>query len=124
LIQSREYGFAEAVVRYFMFVCRDPSIELTLEEKAGMPGWVSSWVEEMQARGVRLQGDVLGPPDAARTIRVRDGQVQTSTGAFATARETVTGFNILECRDLDEAIEVSTKHPIARFGSIEIRPIS
>ncbi len=111
-------------MRYFMFVCRDSSIELAPEEKAAMPGWVSSWVEEMQKRGVRLQGEVLGPPVDARTIRVRNGEVETSPGAFALTGETITGFNILECRDLDEAIEVSTKHPIARFGSIEIRPIN
>jgi len=111
-------------VRYFMFVCRDSSIELTPDEKAAMPGWVSSWVEEMQTRGVRLQGDVLGPPVDARTIRVRNGEIQTSPGTFVRTAETISGFNILECRDLDEAIEVSTKHPIARFGSIEIRPIS
>jgi hypothetical protein len=111
-------------VRYFMFVCRDASIELLPDEKAAMPGWVSSWVEDMEKRGVRLQGDVLSPPVDARTIRVRNGEIQTSPGTFARTAETITGFNILECRDLEEAIEVSTKHPIARFGSIEIRPIS
>ena len=111
-------------MRFFMFVCRDPSIELTPEDKSRMPGWVTSWAEEMQARGVRLQGDVLGSPDEARTIRVRNDEVQSSFGVFAVTRETISGFNILECRDMDEAIEVSTKHPIARFGSIEIRPIN
>jgi hypothetical protein len=107
-----------------MFVCRDPSIELSTEEKELMPGWVTSWVDEMLARGVRLQGDVLGSPDDARTIRVRNGEVRTSLGAFATTREAITGFNVLECRDMHEAIEVSTKHPIARFGAIELRPIN
>jgi hypothetical protein len=107
-----------------MFVCRDPSIELTPGDKSSMPGWVTSWAEEMQARGVRLQGDVLGSPDEARTVRVRNGEVQSTLGVFAATRETISGFNILECRDMNEAIEVSTKHPIARFGSIEIRPIN
>jgi hypothetical protein len=94
------------------------------EDRAAMPGQVSAWVEEMVGRKIRLQGDVFGPADAGRTVRVRGGEQRVTPGPFAEAGQQVSGYNLLECADLDEAIEVATKHPIAKFGSIEIRPFA
>jgi hypothetical protein len=71
---------------------------------------------------VRLQGSALGPVTDATTVRVREGEVLISDGPFAEAKEQIGGFDILECADLDEALEVASKHPVARYGSIEVRP--
>jgi hypothetical protein len=106
-----------------MFVCRDLRIEFDAEQRAKIGPEVGAWVEEMQGRGVRLQGDVLAPAQETRTVRVRDGEVQIATGPLAETHEPISGFNILECGSLDEALEVSAKHPIARFGTIELRPL-
>jgi hypothetical protein len=111
-------------MKYMMLICRDPSIELSPQDRASMPGWVSAWVEEMDSRGIRLQGDLFQPASDARTVRIRDGQVQLANGPFADTREQIGGYNIIDCADLDEAIEVATKHPIARFGAVEVRPFS
>ena len=75
------------------------------------PGW-RRWTR----RGVRLQGDRLRPASDATTVRVRDGEVLIVDGPFAETKEQIAGFDILECADLDEAIEVAAKHPVARFG--------
>ena len=56
-------------------------------------------------------------------MRVRDGEVLTSDGPFAETKEQMGGFYIVDCKDLDEAIEVASKIPGARDGSIEVRPI-
>jgi hypothetical protein len=111
-------------MKYMMLICRDPSIELSPQDRASMPGWVSAWVEEMVGRGIRLQGDLFQPASDARTVRIRDGEVQLANGPFADTRELISGYNIIDCTDLNEAIEVATKHPIARFGAVEVRPFS
>jgi hypothetical protein len=82
----------------------------------------TAWVDEMNARGVRLDGNRLADTRAATTVRVRDADMLVTDGPFAETKEQVGGYDILECADLDEAIEIASKHPVARIGTIEIRP--
>ena len=108
-------------MRYMMFIYPDRSISLSDEERAQIPAAVGAWVSEMDSRGVRLMGNVLRPASDATTVRVRDGDVRVSDGPVSRTGEESTGFNILECADRDEAIEVASKHPVARFGTLELR---
>jgi hypothetical protein len=105
-------------VKYMMIVCYDPSIDRAQAE-GGMD--IDSWVTEMDGRGVRLDGHPLAPDDAT-TVRVRNGEVLISDGPFAETKELMVGYDLLECADLDEAIEVASKHPLARRGAMELRP--
>jgi hypothetical protein len=84
---------------------------------------VGAWVEEMSERNVRVFGDRLRPVSDATMVRVRHDELLVSDGPFAETREQIGGFDLLECKDLDEAIEVASKHPIAKYGTIEVRPI-
>jgi hypothetical protein len=59
----------------------------------------------------------------ARTIRRRNGKVIVTDGPFAETKEWIAGFDLLECANLDEAIEVASQHPMARFGRLELRPL-
>jgi hypothetical protein len=106
-----------ATVRYMLLVCVDRSIEVTPEEASA-----DAWAEEMDGRGVRRQGQRLRPISDATTVRLREGEVVLSDGPFAETKEQIAGFDVIECEDLDEAIEVASKHPVARFGAIEVRP--
>ncbi len=108
-------------MKYMLFIYPDRSVELNREEKAAIPAAVGAWVAEMDARGVRLQGHVLAPIADAATVRVRGGEVLLAAGPSGEAGEQITGFNILECADLDEALEVASKHPVATFGTLELR---
>ena len=76
----------------------------------------------MIGRGIRLDGDRLRPPREAKTVSVRDGEVMISDGPFAETKEVICGFDILECADIDEAVQVAAAHPVAQFGRIEVRP--
>lgn len=111
-------------MRFLMLVCRDASIELSPEERATIGQDVAAWVSEMKQRGVRLQGDVLAPVDASATVRVRADEVIVGHGPRVQITDPASGFNILSCATMDEAVEVAAKHPIARFGTIELRPIA
>jgi hypothetical protein len=110
-------------MKYTLFTYRDPSVQLAPEERAGIPPAVGAWCDEMEARGVRLEGHVLGPLDESRTIRIRDGRTTISDGPVGEQAVHIAGFNILECADLDEALEVASKNPGAKFGILELRPI-
>jgi hypothetical protein len=77
----------------------------------------------MEDRGIRLIGDRLRPPAEATSVRRSGGKVVTTDGPFAEAKEQFGGFDVIECRDLDEAIEVASKHPVTNFGRVEIRAV-
>jgi hypothetical protein len=113
-------------MRYMMLVCVDEAMELELpaEEAARIGPEAQAWVSEMEERGVRVQGQELARAQDATTIRVRGGEVVIADGPFAETKEQIAGFDILDCADLDEAMEVAAKHPVARFGSLELRPFA
>jgi hypothetical protein len=110
-------------MKYMLFTYRDPSVQLDPEQRAAVPAAVAAWCEEMDARGVRLEGHVLGPLTESRTIRIRAGETMVGDGPVAEQTVHIAGFNILECADLDEALEVASKNPGANFGILELRPI-
>jgi hypothetical protein len=110
---------AAGKTRYMMFVCTDPAVDP--QEFASMEP-VGPWVAEMDGRGIRLFGSELEPPGGARTVRGRASRAIVTDGPFAETKEQVAGFDVLECADLDEAIEVAARHPMARAGLLEVRP--
>jgi hypothetical protein len=79
--------------------------------------------QEMQEKGALVAGEGLYPTQTATTLRVRDGERAVTDGPFAETKEQLGGFYVLECKDLDEAIEWAAKIPGAQRGSIEIRPV-
>ena len=107
-------------MKYMMFVCTDtvPDTDKTDEPD------IDVWVAENDKRGRRLDGHELAPTAAATTVRVRNGELLLSDGPFAETKEVIVGYDLLECADLDEAIEVARTHPMARGGRIEIRPFA
>jgi hypothetical protein len=60
----------------------------------------------------------------ARTVRLRQGRLLVTDGPFAETKEWIAGFDLLECASLAEAIRIASGHPMARFGRIEVRPLS
>jgi hypothetical protein len=111
-------------VKFMLFIYPDTTVHLTAEERSVIPEAVGAWVSEMDGRGVREQGHVLHPVTEATTVRIRDGETMIGYGPLLDADPQISGFNILECANLDEAIEVASKHPVARFGVLELRPFA
>jgi hypothetical protein len=105
--------------RYMMLVCTDPAAD-PRELARVEPG--DTWAAEMDGRGIRLFGSQLEPPGTARTVRVRESRAIVTDGPFADTKEQIAGFDVLECADLDEAIEAAARHPMARAGTLEVRP--
>jgi hypothetical protein len=112
----------EAMMKYMMLICTDDSSGLSRPERAEIPAATEAWVKDMDGSGIRLVGDLLRAPGDATTVRVRNAQVLLADGPFAETKEQIAGFGIIECEDLDQALDVAAKHPVARFGLIEVRP--
>ena len=107
-------------MQYLMLVCSDgistPEIAATMQEHT------PAWVEEMDSSGARLLGNGLLGPDAAKSVRVRDGQTLVSDGPFAETKEFLAGIAVLNTHSEQEAIELAAKFPLARFHMVEVRP--
>ena len=82
-----------------------------------------TFTEAIAASGVLRAGDALEPVAMATTVRVRGGEVVVTDGPFAETKEQLGGYYVIECADLDAAIEIAARVPGAVPGSIEIRPI-
>jgi hypothetical protein len=109
-------------MKYLMLVCVNESVELSPAERAEIPAATEAWVSEMDSTGIRLLGNQLAPLSDATTVRVREAEVLLGDGPFVETKEQIAGFDLIECADLDQAIEVASKHPVARFGALQIRP--
>ena len=111
-------------MRYMLMICDDESGQVGPPAEVAADPRFRAWNEEVETRQVVLRGGArLRPSSDATTVRVRDGEVLLSDGPFAESKEQMGGYAIVECADLDEAIEVASKHPVAKFGVIEVRPI-
>ncbi|HZO34113.1 MAG TPA: YciI family protein [Gaiellaceae bacterium] len=111
-------------MRFMLFICAGPDLRLAPEDRATLPGEVEAWATDLADRGIRLMGHVFEPVGQAKTIRRRDGRLQVTDGPVSSAEEPIAGFNLLECDTLEEAVEVSITHPMAKYGSLELRAIA
>jgi hypothetical protein len=112
-------------MRYLLMICADENWvgSMTPDEGSAMLAEYGTFMEEMGKRGVVQGGERLRPTSDATTVTVRNGETLASDGPFAETKEQMGGYYVVECKDLDEAIEVASKIPGARHGSIEVRPI-
>lgn len=105
-------------MKFLMLVLSDPA--RSSDEEPPVP--IEQWVEEAYGSGKATDGDRLRPSAEARTIRRRDGEVRVTDGPVTPAHVEIAGFDILECADMEEAITLAGRHPMATAGIIELRP--
>ena len=105
-------------MQYVMLVRVDPELAAT---EAGAP--VEPWVEEGARTGMRLEGDPLEEVESATTVRVRDGKTLVSDGPYVETKEFIAGYDLLQADDLEQAIDYAARHPVAKFGALELREV-
>ncbi|MFB9299575.1 YciI family protein [Kibdelosporangium philippinense] len=84
---------------------------------------VNAFAEECRRRGALVAGDALQPESTATTVSVREGKTLITDGPFVETHEHLGGYYVLDCRNLDEALDLAAMCPMAEQGSIEVRPI-
>jgi hypothetical protein len=112
-------------MKYALTIYRDEQARETATEEQQQAVTRAYWqlTEEMQQKGVMVAGEGLYPTATATTVRVRDGERSVTDGPFAETKEQLGGFYIVDCENLDEAIEWASKIPGAASGSVEVRPV-
>ena len=101
----------------------DATAAPTPEEMRAEMDAYDAFTKEVVDRKMMLSAEALHPTHTATTVRVRNGKTTSTDGPFAETKEVLGGFYLLECKNLDEAIEMAAKIPGAKVGSIEVRPV-
>ncbi len=112
-------------MRYMLLIYASEAdyLHMTSEERASIMQGHGAFTQETMQRGILMGGAPLQPTSTAMTVRFRKGKTLVVDGPFAETKEQLAGIYILDCKTLDEAIELATKIPDALHGSIEIRPV-
>jgi len=115
----------EGPVKYMLLICRDEPAwdKLGVTERQQVYAEMLKLSEELTARGQYLGGFPLHPSSAATSVRVRDGKRLVTDGPFAETREQLGGYMIVDVKDLDEAIAIAARIPLARTSTVEVRPV-
>jgi hypothetical protein len=96
---------------------------MTKEEKHRLDSDSLGYDRDLMASGHMIHAEALQSPSSAVTVRVRNGETSVTDGPFIETKEYLGGFILIEAKDLNDAIRVSAGIPLAKFGSIEVRPI-
>ncbi len=111
-------------MRYLLLIYNTEPTEAVPEElMASEQGAYNAFTAAVRETGQFEAGEALQPTSTATTVRVENGRTITTDGPFAETKEQLGGFYLVDCRDIDEAIELAARIPGATHGSIEIRPI-
>jgi hypothetical protein len=112
-------------MRYLCLIYDDEKqwARMSQKEAGEMNAEYFAYTEGIKASGHYLGGNALQPVSTASTVRVRNGSISTTDGPFAETKEQLGGYYLVEARDLNDAIQVASRIPAARSGSVEVRPI-
>jgi len=111
-------------VKYLLLVYLDETWEKrSLAERQEVYWAQVKATEELRARGQYLGGNPLHPTSTATSVRVRDGKRLLTDGPFAETSEHLGGYMLIDVENLDEAIAFAARGPLARVGTIEVRPV-
>ncbi|MCM3781300.1 YciI family protein [Microbacterium hydrocarbonoxydans] len=106
-------------MEYLLFIVNDPAAPPYVPEEDD----IEDWAADLERRNANRVGNRLRPPSDATTVTVRDGRTILTDGPFTETKEWIAGFDLIDVADLDEAIEIASRHPMARFGRVEVRPV-
>jgi hypothetical protein len=108
-----------------LLICRDEQVwdKLSVAERRQIYADTVKVQEDLTARGQYLAGHPLYPSSSATSVRVRDGKRLVTDGPFAETREQLGGYMLIDVEDLDQAIGIAARIPLARTSTVEVRPV-
>ncbi len=112
-------------MQYLLLIYSDDNAEPqpgTAEGDAHFNAYMK-FTEDVAQKNLMRGSNALDGVSTATTVRVRTGKTETTDGPFAETKEQLGGYYLLDCKDLDEAIQYAAKIPSAKLGSVEVRPI-
>jgi len=112
-------------MKYLLMCCHEEEQfdAMSKSECDAMMEETMAYCEALKKSGHLIAVEQLEPVQTAMTVRVRNGKLSPTDGPFAETKEQIGGFFLINARDLNEAIQVASKFPVVRFGSMEVRPV-
>jgi hypothetical protein len=112
-------------MKYLCLIYENEALSATMTKDEGdkIMKEYFSFTDDTRKSGHYVAGEALQPVASASTVRIRKGKLTTTDGPFAETKEQLGGFYLIEAKDLNDAIQVASRIPAARTGSIEVRPI-
>jgi len=112
-------------MKYLCLIYEDEKLweSMAKSDAEKMFGEYYAFTDDIKRSGHYLSGNPLQPTTTATTVRLRNGKVSTTDGPFAETKEQLGGYYLIEAKDLNDALQVASRIPGARIGSIEVRPI-
>lgn len=110
-------------MRYACLVYFDPNVVFNQSPEAEAALREGAlYLDELRASGHLVTEGALQLPDQTMTLRVRDGKMSATDGPYLETKEMLAGFLVIEARDLNEAVRIGSGIPLARLGTVEVRP--
>lgn len=111
-------------MKYLLLIYFDESwAKRPLSERQQIYAGQGEVAQELTARGQYLGGNPLHPTWSATSVKVREGKRLLTDGPFAETREQLGGYMLIDVANLDEAIAIAARSPVARVGTVEVRPV-
>jgi len=109
---------------YMLLLYAPEAVEASKAElmRQELPLWTEV-TESLREAGLLISNAPLRPVATATSVRVRDGEIELTDGPFAMTKEVLAGYYLLTCADLDEALKHAARLPLARYGTVEVRPV-
>jgi hypothetical protein len=111
-------------MKYMLLIYLDELHAIDEDERQHCYVESAQLAQELSASGQYLSANPLEPTMTAKTLRVRDGNRVVTDGPFAETREQLGGYFLIDARDLDGALAIAARIPAARFGTVEVRPVT
>jgi hypothetical protein len=110
-------------MKYLLLIYLDEKVPLSGTEREACYAESAQLAHELQSKGQYLGANPLHPTSTATSVRVRDGKRFVTDGPFAETREQLGGYFLIDARDLDEAVGIAARIPMASKGTVEVRPV-
>jgi hypothetical protein len=115
-------------VKYMILISHNPASQqiwesFTAAQRADGWRYYASLNEDLSASGEMIISEALADPSLAKRVQAAEGQVMTTDGPFAEAKEHLAGFFLVDCESMDRAVEIAGRVPEAALGLVEVRPV-
>ncbi len=112
-------------MKFILVIYNDPKLydALPTTETDSMMRDCLAHADELKRDGLLQESQMLEGAETAKSVRIRNGRTKITDGPFSEAKEVLGGFNLIEAKDMDEAVEIAKQFPWARTGCVEVRPV-
>jgi hypothetical protein len=128
MVAEGEFRTEEEPVKYMILISHNPASQeiwesFTAAQRAEGWKYYASLNEDLNATGEMIVSEALADQSLAKRVRVAEGQVMTTDGPFAEAKEHLAGFFLVDCESMGRAVEIAARVPEAVLGLVEVRPV-